>query len=57
MNLKDMTTSWLHEVCHDMAIEPPLQPLNDETLVSALEMMLRQIFKPEVFEVDDRVHF
>ena len=30
-----MTASWLHEVCHDVAVEPPLQPLNDETLVPA----------------------
>ena len=33
--LKDLTASWLHEVYRDMAIEPPLQPLNGETVVPA----------------------
>ena len=33
--LQDLTASWLHEVCHDMAAEPPLQPLNGEALVPA----------------------
>ena len=31
--LRDLTASWLHEVCHDVADEPPLQPLNGEALV------------------------
>ena len=33
--LRDLTASWLHEVCHDVAVEPPLQPLSGEALVSA----------------------
>ena len=32
-DLRDLTESWLHEVCHDVAVEPPLQPLNGEALV------------------------
>ena len=27
--------SWLCEVCYDMAVEPPLQPLTGEALVPA----------------------
>ena len=30
-----MTASWLYEVCHDVAVEPPLQPLTGETIVPA----------------------
>ena len=30
---RDLTASWLHEVCHDVAIEPPLQPLTSEAIV------------------------
>ena len=30
MRLESLTTSWLHEVCHDMAVEPPLQPPTGE---------------------------
>ena len=33
--LRDLTASWLHEVCHDVAVEPPLQPLTGEALVPA----------------------
>ena len=33
--LRYLTASWLHEVCHDVAVEPPLQPLNGEALVPA----------------------
>ena len=33
--LRDLTASWLHEVCHDVAVEPPLQPLSGEALVPA----------------------
>ena len=33
--LRDLTASWLHEVCHDVAAEPPLQPLTGESLVPA----------------------
>ena len=31
----DLTASWLHEVCHDVAVEPPLQPLIGDTIVPA----------------------
>ena len=31
--LRDLTVSWLHEVCHDVAVEPPLQPLTGEAIV------------------------
>ena len=33
--LRDLTANWLHEVCHDVAVEPPLQPLTGEALVPA----------------------
>ena len=31
--LRDLTVSWLHEVCHNVAVEPPLQPLTGEAIV------------------------
>ena len=33
--LRNLTASWLHEVCHDVAVEPPLQPFTGEDLVPA----------------------
>ena len=33
--LRNLTASWLCEVCHDVAVEPPLQPFTDESLVPA----------------------
>ena len=30
-----MTASWLPEVCHDVVVEPPLQPLTGKALVPA----------------------
>ena len=33
--LRNLTASWLHKVCHDVAVEPPLQPLTGEALVLA----------------------
>ena len=26
--------SWMHEVCHDVAVEPLLQPLTGEAIIS-----------------------
>ena len=34
-DLRNLTASWLHEVCHDVVVEPPLQPLTGEALVPA----------------------
>ena len=31
--VRDLTASWLHEVCHDVAVESPLQPLTGEAIV------------------------
>jgi len=31
-DLRDLTAGWLHEVCHDVAVEPPLQPLTRESI-------------------------
>ena len=31
--LRDLTASWLHEVCYDGAVEPPSQPLTSEAIV------------------------
>ena len=33
--LRNLTASWLHEVCHDVVVEPPLQPLTSKALVPA----------------------
>ena len=33
--LRNLTASWLHEVCHDVVVEHPLQPLTGEALVLA----------------------
>ena len=33
--LRNLTASWLQEVCHDVAVEPPLQPLTGKALVPA----------------------
>ena len=33
--LRNLTASWLHEVCHDVAVELPLQPLTGEALIPA----------------------
>ena len=30
--LRDLTAGWLQEVCHDVTIEPPLQPLTGESI-------------------------
>ena len=58
--LRDLAASWLREVCHDVAIQPPLQALNGETVVPASANCkddAQAIFMLEVFGVDDRVHF
>ena len=36
--LRDLTAGWLQEVCYNVAVEPPLLPLNGETItpVSAI---------------------
>ena len=31
----DITAEWLERVCHDVVIEPPLQPLTGENVVPA----------------------
>ena len=33
--LRSLIVSWLHEVCHDVAVEPPLQSLTGEALILA----------------------
>ena len=35
MTLKDLTANLMTEVCHDVCIEPTLQPLNGEVLSNA----------------------
>ena len=60
--LRNLTASWLHEVCHSVAAEPSLQPFTGKALVSTLdllitEMMLGEISMLEGFGVEDRVHF
>ena len=33
--IRDLTADWLDKVCHDVAVEPPLQQLTGETIVPA----------------------
>ena len=33
IELRNLTLSWLCEVCYDVAVEPPLQPLTGKALV------------------------
>jgi len=33
--IRDLTASWLREVCHDVLKEPPLQPLSSEVVTPA----------------------
>jgi len=33
--LCDLTATWLQEACHDVLIEPPLQPLSSEVITPA----------------------
>ena len=30
--LRDLTAAWLREVCHDVAVDSPLQPLSGESI-------------------------
>ena len=57
----ELTTSWLHEVCHNVAVEPYLQPLTGKALVPASTNCrsdaIGQISTPEATGVDDRVLF
>ena len=58
--LRNLTANWIHEVCHDVVVEPPLQPLTGEALVPAsanLRDDARKDVMPEAFGVDDKVHF
>ena len=33
--IRDITAEWLERVCHDVIIEPPLQPLTEENVIPA----------------------
>ena len=33
--IRDITGEWLDRVCHDVVIEPPLQPLTGENVIPA----------------------
>ena len=55
--LRDLTASWLHEVCHVVSVEPPLQPLNGEAFVPT-SANSRVVARADIrARVDDRVHF
>jgi len=51
---------WLKEVCHNVAVEPPLLSLDEEPL---LPLLLTRVMKPVLMfmqlgsGVGDRVHF
>ena len=34
-DIRDITAEWLDHVCHDVVIEPPLQPLTGENVIPA----------------------
>ena len=60
--LRNLTASWLYEVCHNVVVELPyshspviMRPLFWHLLIA--EMMLGQISMSEAFGVEDRVHF
>ena len=59
--IRDLTASLMQKVCHDVEIEPKLQPLSGEQLDQAREFpipMLGLILKQEVYgEVLLNVHF
>ena len=58
--LRDLTASWLHEVCHDVAVEPPLQPLTGEAIVPTSANRrddARADIHARGFWVDDKVQF
>ena len=55
---RNLIASWLHEVCHDVVVEPChslARPLFRHLLITG--MILGQISMLEGFGVDDRVHF
>ena len=33
--IRDITAEWLDRICHDVVIEPPLQPLTGENVIPA----------------------
>ena len=33
--IRDITAEWLDRVCHDVVVEPPLQPLTGENVIPA----------------------
>ena len=54
--------SWLHELCHDVVVEPPLQPLTGEALVPVSASANHRddahmdIHARDFYRVDNRVH-
>ena len=58
--LRDLTAGWLQEVSYSAAMEPPLLPLNGETIV-AVSAIRNDETHADVhvtgFGVDARVHF
>ena len=58
--LRNLTTSWLQKVYHDVVVEPPFSHSLARSLFLHLliaGMMLGQISMPETFGVDNRLHF
>ena len=58
--LRDLTASWLQDVCHDVAVEPPLQPLHGESLTPNSAVLgddAMADIHAGASGVDGRVHF
>ena len=57
--LRDLTATWLREVCYDVAVEPPLQPLTGEAIVPTSANRrddTRAHTYARGFGVDEKVH-
>ena len=59
--IRDLTASLLTEVCHNVATEPPLQPLTGESYsarsVNTDDNARLDIYVPEVSGTTTRMHF
>ena len=55
--IRDITAEWLERVCHDVVIEPPLQPLTGENVISATANRQADIYTCGFYMVSSRVPF
>ncbi len=55
--IRDITASLLTEACHNVATEPPLQPLDGETLTLHSMVVLALTFVLRDFGTERKIHF